>query len=287
LKKDQSALTYDTPDPEDKTIMRKRWMSPDDVQFLVAIGLRALIEVCWEKRILLVGVVKDSESRYLTRNYLGVMKQLGVYPQLQKINVGLLPWTDRIYLETIPSYCDDELESPWASIELDSTFITTHLGHNMKNEPEVMGVRTRGGEIVATERLFLRSLAQFFLSRNKKTPLMGHVVFLDRLAYPELDKKAFGDFTIQSPSLGKIQPLIYKDSQTNNIGQAMMMYLLNTLTRNHFPEVIGYPDPLHKADWGAKSVGRRVRGIIESSELPFKSNPISKTLRKIRDERGR
>lgn len=287
LAKDQSALTYDAPDPEEPMRQRRRWMSPDDVQFLIAVGLRALIEACWDKRILLVGVVKDSESRYLTRNYLGVMKHLNVYPDLSTLSVGLLPWTDRIYLETIPHYCDESLEAPWASIEFDSTFMTLRLGQNDNKETEVMGVRTRGGEIVAPERLFLRSLAQFFLSRQKSTPLTGHVVLLDRLAFPEWDKNAFGSTTIQSDALGRIDPLVYLNADMDNIGQLVMMYMLNTLTRNHFPEVIGYPDPLHKADWGAKSMGRRVKGMIESSEIPFRSKPIAKTLRRIRDEHRR
>lgn len=286
IEKDQSALTYtvpDTDDPEGKR-MRQRWMSPDDIQFLIAVGLRALIETCWQKRIMLIGVVKDSASRYLTRNYLGAMKHLGVYPDLQTLKIGLLPWTDRIYLESLPTYCDEELAAPWATIEFDSTFMTLHLGTDQRGNTAVVGVRAQGGEMVAPEGLFLRSLAQFFLSRNKKTPLMGHVVFVDRLAYPSWDKGASGVVTGESEQLGRIQPLVYPDRDVNNVGQAIMMYLLSTLTRNHFPEVIGYPDPLHKADWGAKSVGRRVKGMIASSELPFRSKPIAKTLRSIRDE---
>lgn len=287
LQKDPSALTYEAPDPEDPTKKRRRWMSPDDIQFLIAVGLRALVEECWQRRIMLVGVVKDSESRYLTRNYLGVMKHLGLYPELKTLKSGLLPWTDRIYLETIPIYCDDELEAPWASIEFDSTFMTLHLGQDDKGRSQIMGVRSRAGEMVASERLFMRSLAQFFLTRHKRTPLMGHVVFLDRLTFPAWDKDAFGAVVIESPSLGRIYPIVYKDRDAVNIGQLITMYLLNTLSRNHFPEVIGYPDPLHKADWGAKSMGRRVSGMIYSSEIPFRSKPVAKTLRRIRDEHGR
>jgi len=284
IDKDQSALTYEAPDPDDSTHFRRRWMSPDDIQFLIAIGLRALVETCWEKRILLVGVFKDSESRYLTRNYLGVGKSIAIYPDLSSIRVGLLPWTDRIYLETIPSYCDDEIEAPWASIEFDSTFMTLHLEESDSGGPLVAGVRARGAEIIAPERLFLRSLGQFFLNRSKKTPLMGHVVFIDRLAFPNWDNDAAKEFVMQTPTLGSVRPIIYKDRDALNIGQMVMMYLLNTLTRNHFPEVIGYPDPLHKADWGAKSMGRRVKEMIGSSEIPFRSKPIAKTLRSIRDK---
>src|SRR6266446_5180988 len=287
LRKDQSALTYEKPDRDDPTKRRLAWMSPDDISFLIAVGLRALIEACWQKSILLVGVVKDSASRYLTRNYLGAMKHLGIYPELQSQVFGLLPWTDRILLETIPMFCDDNLDAPWASVEFDSTFMTLHLGEDEHKRPNIMGVKTKGGEIVAPERLFLRSLAQFYVNRTKKTPLMGHVVFLDRLAFAPWDSNASGNTIIASPTLGSFAPFVYTDRDVANTGQAVMMYLINLVTRNHFPEVIGYPDPLHKADLGAKSVGERVKGIIKSSEIPFRSNPIAKTLRSIRDAQRR
>lgn len=61
------------------------------------------------------------------------------------------------------------------------------------------------------------------------------------------------------------------------------MYFLDTLTRNLFPEAIGHPDPLHKADWGAKTVGRKVATIIADSAISFLANPLSRTLRNIRD----
>ncbi|MFB3918342.1 MAG: hypothetical protein ACE14M_16550 [Terriglobales bacterium] len=286
IQKDQSALNYEKPDPDDSGRKRQVWMSPDDVSFLIAVGLRALIEACWERRILLIGIVKDSESRYLTRNYLGVMKRIGAYPDLEQLSVGLLPWTDRMFLESIPLVCDDELEAPWATVEFDSTFMTVHLGE-YNGRQVVMGVRTPGGEMVAPERLCLRSLAQFYLNRSKKTPLMGHVVFVDRLACPAWDTDTRRQITDSRASLGQMEPFVYLDRDADNVGQAIAMYLLSTLTRNHFPEVIGYPDPLHKADLGAKSVGQRVKGIVQSSEISFRSNPIAKTLRAIRDAQRR
>jgi hypothetical protein len=151
----------------------------------------------------------------------------------------------------------------------------------------LMGTTTRAGEIVAPERLFMRSLAQFYLNRSKRTPLMGHVVFVDRLVYPTWDKNLRRQITEAGDPLGKMEPFVYADRDIDNVGQAITMYLLSTLTRNHFPEVIGVPDPLHKADLGAKSVGHRVKGIVQSSEISFRSNPIAKTLRAIRDTQRR
>jgi len=61
------------------------------------------------------------------------------------------------------------------------------------------------------------------------------------------------------------------------------MYLLSVLTRNVFPEVIGYPDPLHHADRGAKSILKMVEPMLRSSERLNRANPIYKTLRQSRD----
>jgi hypothetical protein len=256
-------------------------MSPDDIRFLIAVGIRALIEKCWERHILLTGVIKDSASRYLTRNYLGVMKLLDKqgYSQLNELEVRLLPWTDRIFLELLP-LADEELEAPWTTIEFDSTYMTLHAEGAANGQPIIAGVKQF---IVAPERLFARSLAQFFLKRDKPSPLAGHVVFIDRLVFPEWDADALSRITIETPQLGRMQPLCYLTRDDVNMGQLLNMYLLDVLTRNHFPEVIGYPDPLHKADWGAKSVGERAGKMIASSVHSFRAQPLSRTFRDIRD----
>lgn len=278
--KDQEALIYDAPDEDDPTRVRRRWMSPDDVRFLIAIGIRALVEECWRNRVVLVGIVKDSASRYFTRNYYGLMRYQGVYSE---IDVKPLPWTDRIVLEGIAFQIDD-LTTPWSTVEFDSCFMTLHLGlPEGKKQPQPMGVK---GDVVNQERLFARSLAQFFLRRKpgKSAPLMGHVIFVDRLLMPYWDDPLCKGVTIETSELGRIEPFLHQDASVENPGQRVAMYLLDTLTRNLFPEAIGYPDPLHKADWGAKTVGRRVARIIGDSEITFRANPLTKTLRTVRDE---
>jgi hypothetical protein len=140
---------------------------------------------------------------------------------------------------------------------------------------------------VNPERLFVRSLAQFFHRKIKPTPLMGHVIFIDRLADPHWDTMFLNGPSINSPELGTIKPLFFGTNQTINHGQAVSTWLLNVLTRNLFPEVIGYPDPLHKADWGARSVRRRVDRLIKSSEIAFRARPLSQLFRTLRDAQRR
>ena len=91
-KRDPEALIYPV---RDNGTIRYRWMSPEDIAFLVAIGLRALIETCWERNIMLLSIAKDSTTKYFSKNYIGVMREIGVFPQ---IPVGYLPWTDSLTL---------------------------------------------------------------------------------------------------------------------------------------------------------------------------------------------
>jgi len=273
--KDPMALTFEKKDEDGKT--RRFWMTPDDLRFLVAVGLRALIEICWRNNILLIGIVKDSSSKYFSKNYLGVLRHCEVF-QFSDI---VLPWADRIFLELLP-YFDDTLHAPWATIEFDSTFMTLRLIlDEVTSQSKIEGVR---GEVIAPERLFLRSLVQFFLSRDKKDLLSGHVIFVDRLAYSQFDKINVGSTIIKTARGDEIQPVLYLDAGKSNIAQDITIYILSVLTRNLFPEVIGYPDPLHKADWGAKSLKEKIKPLIESSNITFKSDPLRKLFRQIREE---
>jgi hypothetical protein len=286
IQKDPAALQYDAPD--EHGAIRRRWMAPDDLGFLIGVGLRLLVEACWDRRILFYGVVKDSASRYLTRNFLGVSLETEFHPELRTLNVSMLPWTDRIFCETLP-LIDQNLSAPWCTIEFDSAFMTLHRERiEGADATRVAGVM---GRIVNQERLFARSLGQFFLSRSKRTPLMGHVVFLERLLSPTWDRpgrdEGPAEILIDTPDLGRFSVYAWRDRDHLNPGQWAMMYLLSVLTRNHFAEAIGYPDPLHKADWGAKTIGRSVGETIRSSTQLLASRPLSRTFRDIRDAGGR
>lgn len=257
------------------------WLTPNDLRFLIAVGLRALIEECWKQGILLVGVVKDSSSKYFTRNYIGVCDYLGIYNINDDIKDKPLPWTDRTLLELLP-FIDENISTPWSTVEFDSVFMQLHLEKSPKGKVEVHGVR---GEATNPERVVLRSLAQFYVNRTALSTLTGHVIFIDRIAIPSIDKKFYGEdkIVISTDRLGKIMPLFYKDKNENNIVQEILLFLLSELTKNLYPEVIGYPDPLHKADWGAKSIRKKVIPIIESGEISFRSKPLRKTLRELRN----
>ncbi|CAD7777024.1 hypothetical protein FHEFKHOI_02080 [Candidatus Methanoperedenaceae archaeon GB50] len=274
--KKPDALIYKKKNPEGE--VEETWVSPNDFKFLISVGLRALIEECWKHDVLLIGIVKDSSSKYLTRNYMGVMDHIGKYENMPHV---LLPWSDRDFLETLP-WIDDSITAPWSTIEFDSVFMTLHIEKDENGNKKILGVR---GNIVAPpERLFARSLAQFYLNRSKKSLLYGHVIFIDRLVIPKIDNLENVTIDQNKEILGVVEPIVFLDKDKRNGAQDLMMYILDLLTRNLYPEVIGYPDPLHKADWGAKSLYKKIKPIIDSSDISLRSNPAHKTFRQLREE---
>ncbi len=181
----------------------------------------------------------------------------------------------------MPYLIDDEdipLSDPWGTIEFDSAFMTLYAERDADGKEIITGTY---GSIVRPERIFLRSIAEFYTRRKNENILTGHAIFVDRLSYPELDK--FADkMILEESQIGKMELLLYCDKSKRNLGQMITYFLLEIITRNHFPEVIGYPDPLHKADLGAKTMRDSVKHLLESSEWKFRSKHLTNTFREIR-----
>ncbi|MFW9876298.1 MAG: hypothetical protein ACFFG0_24645 [Candidatus Thorarchaeota archaeon] len=259
--------------------IQKDWLKPGDIAFLKALGYRLLIEECWKNNTLLIGIAKDSSTAYFSKFYINILKnqQGGNIFEIYNFDLKNLPWTDRLLLESIALF-KNEIEAPWSTIEFDSAFIT--LRKNV--DKNIIYGSGMNNNIYYPERLFLRSLAQFYINRNKAIPSMGHAIFIDRVVLPNIEK-------IQRLFLGKnnnMDVLFFKDSTSENKLQEIIILILDILTKNLFPNVIGYPDPLHKADWGAKSLGDKIRPIILSSQSILKKNPLVYTLRQQRSMGG-
>jgi len=275
--KDPLGVTYEL-----KALPGEReYFRPRDVMFLVGVGLRALIETCWKRKILLTGIVKDSGSRFFYRNFLG---SVCVKRTLDPAEHLALPLTDRSIAELLPNLSPD-LKAPWATLEFDSCFMTLHP------EPKDGVWKIKGyehpayGETTRPERMTLRSLVQFFVTPDRN--LASHAIFLDRLSYAGWDDKDSASLEIMTDQFGAVNPLYFDGSTGPGRLQKLTMYLLAVLVRNHYPEALGYPEPLHQADWGAKSMKRRILGLLDSSEWAFRARPLSKTFREIRDRLGR
>ncbi len=259
-----------------KNSQSRQYLSSSDIKFLIGVGVRALIEMCWKRNILLVGVVKDSMSRFFYRNFIGSV----CVSNKGDINKHLaLPLTDRNIAELLPNI-GSKIKSPWSTVEFDACFMTLHPEKEDDNWI-IKGYNTAAaGETTRPERIMLRSICQFFISNDGN--IASHAIFLDRLVYPQWDDKDSLEFILPTAKWGNLSPFFFRADKVARLHR-LNMYLLTVLIKNHFPEALGYPDPLHQADWGAKSLKRRVLGLLDSSEWAFRSRPLTKTFREIRD----
>jgi len=80
--------------------------------------------------------------------------------------------------------------------------------------------------------------------------------------------------------------MIVTDNTSDSPGQDVAMLVADLLTRNCFPAAIGQPDPLHRADQGAKALGKRINDLIMASVQHIKANPLSSSFRDFRSEMG-
>ena len=272
--KDPSVLLYKYEDEDG--LEKTRFLSTDEISFLMALGLRLTFEEAWKNDVMLVGVVKDSASTYFTNHYFGVMRHADVF----HFTPRKIPATDRLTLERLP-YIDETIEGVWGSTEFDSIFMTLRMKKDLGSDiATLQGVR---GNVLMPPNLIMRSLVQFYLRRDSSVePLMGHVIFVDRLISPSRKPPEKITITEGDRNLGTITPFFHKNKDTINREQEITIYLLSVLTRNVFPEVVGYPDPLHHADRGAKSVLKMVEPMLLSSERLNRLNPINRTLRQNR-----
>ncbi|MBS3110836.1 hypothetical protein J4435_01945 [Candidatus Woesearchaeota archaeon] len=270
--KKASAISYKLRDSQ-----HRRYLSSNDIKFLIGVGIRGLIELCWQKNILLVGVVKDSMSRYFYRNFLGSF--LVCQKQNPKDHLEI-PLTDRNIMELLPNI-DSSIKAPWSTVEFDSSFLTLHPEKLEDGSWVVKGYPTKMGETTRPERIMLRSLCQFFISQDRN--ITSHAIFIDRITYSGWDNKDTKSLKVATESFGDILPFYYDKDGVSRLHK-LTMYLLTVLVKNHYPDALGYPDPLHQADWGAKSMKRRVLGLLDSSEWAFRSKPLTKTFRTIREK---
>jgi len=307
---------------EGQELVVSSWLAPNDVLFLLEVGIKALIEKAWKQRIMLIGVVKDSSSRYLTRNAMSVMSYIHKPYLSQNVVEELLVrhLTDRKLIESLALELVDVTRGPVGSIEFDSVFSTLRANY-VKDKRKVCltGVR---GDILNQNLLFAKSIMLFYIDKEsyQDYPIIWHAIFVERLIHPEelTESKAnIIEITSQTTSdkenkednkcedyqrLGNIHayftfetfnssntfwpeelPKIFNNWELSNWHATMTIFVLQSTIRNTYPEALGYPVLLHEADIGAKEVGRIIRDYIRSSSRFEEFSYLDSSFREARD----
>jgi hypothetical protein len=242
---------------------REYWLTTLDIAFLTLFTLQMLIEECWRKHILLVGITKDTSAHDFKRQLVPIMMQEGLL--ITNLNAEVLrelPNTDRMILQSASIFNADKVSPPWSLVEYDSAFRTM----------QPTGVKGYvSGAIrnkISLEKTFLKTYVQ--LSQAKSDPMLrSNVLLIDRLVYPEFDCKPkstlrflneLGDGTKEP-----VDVLLFRNKSVPNAMQNLILTMLVTMAPVNIPEAFGHNKPLFIADKIAKWNCSQFKSVVDTT----------------------
>lgn len=245
---------------------REHWLTTLDVAFLTLFCLEMLIEECWRKKVLLIGVTKDTAARDFKRQLIPILQNEGLLEgSVEMKELEKLPNTDRMILQAASLYNPDKIKVPWTLIEHDSCF-RTMIPDRERGKGYVLGARRNR---IGLEKLFLKSYIQ--LSQAVHDPrLRSNVLLTDRLVYPEFDVSENSVLSLRNAFGSALEPLevlLFKDQSVENPLQNLVMVVLESMVTPSIPEAFGHNKPLFIADkvakWHYASFKKVVDGVRE------------------------
>jgi len=251
---------------------KKCWLTTLDMSFLSLFCLYMVIEECWKKKILLLGITKDTTARDFKTHLIPVCLNEKIWNySLSQEELEKAPNTDRMLLQYVGIYNYEKLPTPWSLIEYDSAFRMIIPELEKRRPGYVSGaIKNR----ITPERTFLKTYIQ--LSEAKTDPrLRSNVLFIDRLVYPEYDLREDSLVRFRQEYGGAVEPveaILFKNCSIENRLQNLVMVMLKAMANSSIPEVFGHNMPLFIADSVAKWHNSEVRRIIDSTEVWVANN---------------
>jgi hypothetical protein len=243
---------------------KEHWLTTIDIAFLTLFTLHLLMEECWKKHILLVGMTKDTAARDFKRQLIPIMHNEGLLKtSVSRVDFEKLPNTDRMILQSTSILNPEEILPPWSLVEYDSAF-RTMIADSQNRKGFVSGaIKNR----IGLEKTYIKTYVQ--LSQAKSDPILrSNVLLIDRLAYPEFDCKPESLVTFQSEFGGAKEPvevILFKDKNVPNRLQDLIMTMLVAMSPTSIPEAFGHNKPLFIADKIAKWNYGQFKRVVDTT----------------------
>ena len=242
---------------------KEQWLTTLDIAFLTLFCLEMIIEECWRRRVLFIGLTKDTAARDFKRQLIPILQNEGsLRGSLTAEEFEELPNTDRMILQSISLFNPEQVEVPWSLVEYDSAF-KTMVPDREGRAGYVLGARRNR---ISLEKTFLKSYVQ--LSQAASEPrLRSNVLLTDRLVYPEFDFSDESAIQFWNEFGGATEPveaILFNDRSVRNRLQNLIMVLLKAMTSPSIPEAFGHNKPLFVADKVAKWHYRSFKRVAES-----------------------
>ncbi len=272
-------LFVSSPKPGDPSPMMikkaglETWLTTLDIALLTLFCLYMIIEECWERNTLLIGLTKDTAARDFRRQALVVCTNTGIWDtHLEASELERVPNTDRMLLQSVSLLNHERLPVPWALVEYDTAFKT--IVPELSDKPRRDFVSGAVQNRIGAERLFLKSYIQ--LAQAESDPkLRSNVLLMDRLVYPGFDfrEDTFVDFGHEYGGVEeRVRVLLFKNKGVVNEMQNLAMSILISMTASSIPEAFGHNKPLFIADNVAKWHFREFKSIVDTARQWIMAN---------------
>ncbi|MGD0550412.1 MAG: hypothetical protein ABSA81_07715 [Candidatus Bathyarchaeia archaeon] len=243
------------------------WLTTVDMAFLTLFCLNMIIEECWKRPVLLIGLTKDTAARDFQRQVVKICSREHMWKlDLSSEALENIPRTDRMFLQSASVHNWDKLSVPWALVEYDTAFKT--MVPELRNDKMPRRDGFVSGAVqnrVNSERLFLKSYVQ--LAQAEQDPkLRSNVLLTDRLVYPEFDLDHVCELSHEYGGVEeKVKPILFSNKEARNDIQNLVMVMLAAMTSTSIPEAFGHNVPLFIADNVAKWHTREFTRIVETT----------------------
>ncbi|MBN1245435.1 hypothetical protein JXA31_07575 [Candidatus Bathyarchaeota archaeon] len=244
---------------------KEHWLTTLDISFLTLFALQMLMEECWRKHVLLVGVTKDTAARDFKRQLIPILHNENLLKTSMQGNaLQELPNTDRMILQSASIFNVEKIKPPWSLIEYDSAFRSMLPDREGRRGYVSGAIKNK----ISLEKAFLKTYVQ--LSQAKTDPLLrSNVLLVDRLAYPEYDCKPENTVKfINALSDGTKEPvetMLYVDRSVPNKLQNLVMSVLVAMAPANIPEAFGHNKTLFIADKIAKWNYSQFKCVVDTT----------------------
>ena len=260
-----------TSEPKTASLMKilkngeEHWLTTLDIAFLTLFTLHMLMEECWNRHILLIGITKDTAARDFKRQLTPIMHNEGLLKTvISQKEFQKLPNTDRMILQSTSIFNTEKIKPPWSLIEYDSAFRTMVPDRQDRRGYVSGAIKNK----IGLERTFLKTYVQ--LSQAKTDPMLrSNVLLIDRLAYPEYDYKPENvvEFwnELSDGTKEPVEVILFLDKTVPNKLQNLTMTVLAAMAPSSIPEAFGHNKPLFIADKIAKWNYSQFKRIVDTT----------------------
>lgn len=228
---------------------KERWITADDLDYIVLVLILQLTQVAWERKMLPIGLIKDTGASELVKTLVPVLESSGLEHFSHRVpNFN----SDKMLLQTNSVVNASIVPTPWHTLDMDAAFRTMVPESDdalHKGEARVKGAYRN---VIYPERIFVKTYFQMWSSKNNPA-VRSHVFSFDRPAFAGYDH--WGDLALHNRDNEvdeQIRPILNLKDESKVTNLAMS--ILFEMSKEVVPEALGHNFPLFLADKKAKFV---------------------------------